>query len=269
MDLLDPRSIAESLIGIGAVIHLAGLDASDCLANPVLAVEVNTKGAYHLMRCATQAGVRRVIYLSTFHVYGRCATGIVTEATTPDPVHPYSITRLAAEQWVRHGVPSSEIDTVVLRSSNGFGYPMDGMIKRWDLVFNDCCRQAVANRRIVLKSSGNESRDFITLHDMARAMEYFLLRPLGSWGHDVYNLGGQCEMTVLEAARRVASVYERIYPGSQVAVSVNSEPEVRKENRRFTYNIDKLIGTGFRLEGNMDWEIEQTIRKCIQNARIA
>ena len=220
------------------------------------------------MRCAARAGVRRVIYVSTFHVYGRCADNVISERTVPDPVQPYAITRLAAEQWVRHGVEPCVIDTVVLRLSNGYGYPMDRVSDGWNLVFNDLCRQAGTTRRIVLRSSGHQFRDFIVLSDVARAVDHFLAMPLGRWGHDVYNLGGECTMSILEAAKRVASVCGRIYPGGQIPVVAGEDPAGCEGHLPFRYSIDKLRSTGFSLESDMDREIEKTLRMCVETAGV-
>lgn len=268
MELLDPESIASSLIDIHTIIHLAGLNEAKSRANPLLAIDVNTKGTYHLMQCAARAGVQRVIYVSTFHVYGRCADEVISERTAPDPVQPYAMTRLAAEQWVRHGVASSVIDTMVFRLSNGYGHPMDRMTDGWNLVVNDLCRQAVTARRIVLKSSGRQCRDFIGLNDVARAVDHFLAMPLGRWGHEVYNLGGECTMSILDVAKRVGSVYARIHPGAHIPVVVGEDPAGSEGHRLFRYSIDKLRSTGFSLEGDMDREIENTLRVCVETAGV-
>lgn len=269
MDLLDPESIARSLISVHTIIHLAGLNEAESRSDPLLAIDVNTRGTYHLMQCAARAGVRRVVYVSTFHVYGRCVDDVISERTVPDPVQPYAMTRLAAEQWVRHGVAASVIDTVVFRLSNGYGYPMDWMTGGWNLIFNDLCRQAVTTRRIVLKSSGRQCRDFIGLNDVARAVDHFLAMPLGRWGHSVYNLGGECTMSILDVAERVATVYARINPGAHMPVVVGEDPVGSEGHRPFHYSVDKLRSTGFSLEGGMDQEVEKTLRVCVETAEVA
>lgn len=268
MDLLDPGSVAKALVDVQTVIHLAGLNEADSRANPLLAIDVNTKGTYHLMQCAARAGVRRVMYVSTIHVYGPSPDDVISERAVPDPVQPYAMTRLAAEQWVRHASAPSAIDSVVFRLSNGYGCPMDRMTDGWNLVFNDLCSQAVATGRIVLKSSGRQCRDFIVLDDVARAFDHFLAMAPGDWGHEVYNLGGERTMTVLDLAHRVASVYARIHPAARIPVVAGEDPAGSQRPRPFRYSIDKLRRTGFRLAGDMDREIERTLRVCAETAEV-
>src|SRR2546422_300372 len=102
----------------------------------------------------------------------------------------------------------------------------------------------------------------------ARAVDHFLAMPLGRWGHDVYNLGGECTMSILEAAKRVASVCGRIYPGGQIPVVAGEDPAECEGHRPFRYSIDKLRSTGFSLESEMDREIEKTLRMCVETAEV-
>jgi UDP-glucose 4-epimerase len=143
---------------------------------------------------------------------------------------------------------------------------MDRATRGWTLVVNDLCRQAVSNQRIVLRSSGRQCRDFIPLHDVARAIDHFVAIPAGRWGREVYNLGGECTMSILEVAKRVAAVYERLHAGAQLVVSAGANSASLEEHRPFRYSTDKIRSAGFRLEGDMNPEIEQTLRMCIEKA---
>ena len=96
--------------------------------------------------------------------------------------------------------------TLVLRLANGYGYPMHKEVSRWSLVFNDFCKQAVVNKKIVLKTPGDQHRDFISLQDVASAVCYFIFKIPDEWEDGLYNLGGNCVMTILEAAHKGSDV---------------------------------------------------------------
>ena len=69
--------------GIDTIIHLAGINASDSLADPDLALEFNGVVTGKLIRAAVKSGVKKFIYFSTAHVYKSPLNGIITEETLP------------------------------------------------------------------------------------------------------------------------------------------------------------------------------------------
>jgi UDP-glucose 4-epimerase len=266
LDVLDKRSIAAAFAAEKAdvVIHLAALNDADCAKNPELAVAVNSGGTFNVLEGAAAAGVPRFIYFSTFHVYGPAAGDTITEATPAMPAHPYGFTHRAAEDYVNYFRVYKGLKTLILRMSNSFGCPMDPAVNAWTLVFNDLCRQLQTAGAVTLKSAGTQHRDFITLADAAGAVGHFLFNAPEAWGDGLYNLGSGTSMSILDAARRVEAVYEKLYarkPGPlTAAAAAPGAPAPKPVN----YVIAKLRGAGFSPAGEMDGEIERTLRLCEQ-----
>jgi UDP-glucose 4-epimerase len=107
------------------------------------------------------------VYVSTVHVYGdRLVPGaVVDEDVPPAPRGPYAVPRLAVEHVVAGGP-----DPVVLRLTNAVGAPAHAEVDRWTLVANDLCRSAVTTGELVLRSTGQQCRDFIGLADVVRCI---------------------------------------------------------------------------------------------------
>jgi nucleoside-diphosphate-sugar epimerase len=111
-DLAESGSLDELCAGVDAVLHLASMIGGA----PAEATAVNVDGTRRLMAAAADAGVRRIVHLSTAAVYGHGPHRGETESElTPAPVSPTSRTRLAAEQAVLAH------DGIVLRPSLVFG----------------------------------------------------------------------------------------------------------------------------------------------------
>ena len=259
-DLLDQASLNTALEGISTVIHLAAPNEIESLESPSLALEVNGQGTYQLLESCRDQGIKRFIYLSTFHVYGNSLQQPITESTPTNPIHPYAITHRLAEDlvnWYRH---SYGLETLIFRLSNGYGYPMDSQITRWTLVFNDMCRQVVKTGQIRINSSGTQHRDFVSLSDIARGTTHFLDLPYGKWEDGLFNFGGQCSLSILEVAERIASEYQK-WCGleAQIVPTASNSPQT---SNPVNYNINKLLQTGFSLAGNMSKEIVQTFELC-------
>lgn len=68
-DLLAPDQVRAAVDGVEAVVHCAVGDRA-----------ATVQGTRNLLEAALEAGVRRVVHLSTIDVYGR-AEGTVTEAS--------------------------------------------------------------------------------------------------------------------------------------------------------------------------------------------
>lgn len=259
-DVLNVDALERAMTGVDIVIHLAALNEVESARDPYQALLVNAGGTLRVLEAAAAAGARRVVYLSTFHVYGPRAQSPITEETVPRPLHPYAISHRAAEDFVLAARDQGRLVTVVLRLSNGYGSPRDPRVNRWTLVFNDLCRQAVENHRLVLRSSGRQQRDFISLGDVARAVEHFVTLPDEQWEDGLFNLGTGCSLSILEIARRIAAEFEKCYSSSVTIESGKSSDPCGPGKVHFS--IEKLKATGFVPSGNMSEEIIATFRIC-------
>jgi len=264
LDLLDRDSVEKCFanIDVDIIVHLAALNETESMQSPDLALMVNTMGTYNLLRSAVDKKVNGFIYFSTFHVYGETTDSTISERTLTQPLHPYAVTHHAAEDFVRFFQHYHGLKTLICRLSNAYGYPMHKEVNRWTLVFNALCRQAIVKRKIVLTSSGRQYRDFISLHDVARAAHHFISLGSDNWGDGLYNLGGNCTMSVLGVAQKIAEVYSNKYDEEPIGIEATDQANDSRWLESFTYSTDKVRRTGFQLEGRMEEEIARTMEIC-------
>lgn len=269
-DLMDISSLESACKDVDAVIHLAALNEIDSGNDPIAALKVNGEGTMNLLNAAIRNGVNKIIYFSTFHVYGLNAAGEITEDTLPLPVHPYAITHHVSEDLVRMAHHNNDIKGIVLRLSNGFGCPAHLWVNRWTLVINDLCLQAVLNNRMVLKSSGKQERDFITLTDVSRCVGHLLsLDDLEFDARDcVYNLGGSKSFSILGMAELIRQRCEKTMGISPEIVVGEDRSPAKVSKKDLIYNIDKIRSTGFLLLSNVEEEIDNTLVFCKEHEDI-
>jgi UDP-glucose 4-epimerase len=260
MDILSGKDICKVCQDVDTIVHLAAVNEIDSARDPELALEVNGTGTVRLLRAAEKVGVKRFVYFSTAHVYGVPLTGTIDEGSLARPVHPYAITHRTAEDFVLAAHDSGKLIGIVFRLSNGFGAPIAPEVDRWTLVFNDLCRQAVTSGKLVLRSSGIQCRDFITLHDVARSVLHMLKIPGDKVGNGLFNLGGECSLRIIDVAERVVSRCEAVL--GFCPPIIRPEPGLNEICEGLEYRIDKLKQTGFYLEGNIDQEIDETLILC-------
>ena len=119
--LEDKRSLGEACSGRELVIHLAGLaHAGKGLERQ--AMESNFVGASNLLIAATNARVRRFLYLSS--------TLAEAAARGEGDVTAYGKSKFQAEQLIETASKQGKISSVILRSVNVYGAGMKGNISR-------------------------------------------------------------------------------------------------------------------------------------------
>ncbi|TVP58151.1 MAG: NAD-dependent epimerase/dehydratase family protein [Gemmatimonadales bacterium] len=108
-DLMEPDQIADAVAGIDWIIHCA-------VGSP----EVTIEGTRNLLAAAVEAGVARVVHLSTIDVYGR-AEGTITEET-PHAVtgRAYGDSKIEAEAVCRDFAERG-LEVVILRPTIVYG----------------------------------------------------------------------------------------------------------------------------------------------------
>jgi nucleoside-diphosphate-sugar epimerase len=117
----------EALRGIDAVVHLAArVHHMDDPVDSSLVIEAyrrtNVEGTRRLAELAAQAGVRRVVFVSTIKaVTENSGDSPVTEATPPAPETPYGISKLEAERVLTEIGGRTGLETVILRPPLVYG----------------------------------------------------------------------------------------------------------------------------------------------------
>jgi UDP-glucose 4-epimerase len=256
----SPAELRRLCEGFDAVVHAAGMNAQDCAADPVGALEFNGVATARLVQAAVAAGVKRIIYVSTAHVYCSPLRGSITEHNLLEYLHPYPTSHRAGETAVALMHERGAIEGIVIRVSNSFGAPAHQGANCWMLLVNDLCRQAVTTRKMTLSSSGMQRRDFVTLTDVCRAIAYLLNIEVHRLGDGLYNVGGAWTPTIIEMAERIATNCQRVF--GYTPQITRPQVQVEDASEALEYRIDKLLATGFNLTGDVDLEITGALEFC-------
>ena len=202
IDWQSLESLRLACARVDVVVHASGMNATDCAANPPRAFQVNGVGTALLVEAAIAAGAKRFFYFSTAHVYASPLQGEINEEDCPRNLHPYATSHLAGEYALMYALAGGLIMGSSLRLSNGFGAPMTAESDCWMLVANDLCRQAVRERRLVLKSSGEQLRDFIPLSTVCEDIVKLVATPAQELPPTL-NIGSGESISVLALARLI------------------------------------------------------------------
>jgi len=257
----DAATLKTSLSSIDVVIDLAAPDEVKSNQDPKEALKAGREATTTILQAVSECPhPPAVIYLSTFHVYGTNARGRVDETTIPAPIHPYAVGKYEGERVMQEFRQKKKMEGLCVRLSNAFGAPAGIDVPRWTLVFNDLCRQAVAQQKLVLKSAGKQRRNFISLSDAVRALEFLSLNR-SSWPKDgIIHVGSIDHWSILEAANKVAECTKDLF-GYLPSVIVPKDAPAEKGSE-FEFSVERLRQLGFTWTSSWEEEIKATLTLC-------
>jgi UDP-glucuronate 4-epimerase len=217
--------------GLDGVFHLAGQPGVRSFGDVFeLYLRRNVLASQRVFEAAAAAGAR-VVFASSSSVYGEAESYPTSEDTTPRPVSPYGITKLAAEHLGRAYARSFGLDVVVLRYFNVFG-PR----QRPDMAFPRIVAGLQEGSAFELYGDGGQSRGFTYVGDVVEATVAAMERAAAG---ATYNVGGGAEVSMLDAI----AVFERV---AGRTLDVRSGPPVPGDQRRTKADTS-------RIEAELGW----------------
>jgi nucleoside-diphosphate-sugar epimerase len=107
------------VVHLAARVHVMGHSGPESLAS---FRATNVEGTERLAREAARCGVRRLVYLSSVKVNGEATkAGAFVESDPPQPMDPYGVSKLEAEQSLRSEAAESGLEVVVVRPPLVYG----------------------------------------------------------------------------------------------------------------------------------------------------
>ncbi|MEI9806543.1 MAG: SDR family oxidoreductase [Bacteroidota bacterium] len=236
-DITDKSALKKSLDGMefDYIIHLASLNETFLDDYASQALLINSYGTRNLLEVCEGKKIKKFIYMSTFHVYGKDG-GEITEQDAVTPLNDYAITHYFAEEYIKLFSGRNGLPYIIFRLSNSYGCPKDVHSSKWYLLFNDLCRQAVLHKKIEIKTNGTALRDFIHMQDVSTAIEKVLEKE--NLENEVFNLGSGESLSLTEMADHIAAAYREVYAEDIEVKKNDNDKKVYPAVLRF--NIGKI-----------------------------
>jgi UDP-glucose 4-epimerase len=261
-NVMDQSLVTGLVAQSDRVFHLAAaVGVKYVLENPLRSLITNIRGTEAVLQACAEH-TRRVVVFSSSEVYGK---GVSVPFSEDDdrlmgPTHKlrwsYAAGKavdecLAQAYWQQQQLPVTVVrcfNTCGPRQSSAYGMVIPNMVQR-----------ALRNDPILVYGDGQQSRCFSSVTDVVRGV-LMLVESRGTEG-EIYNIGTDEEVTVLELALRIRDVcqsssavefvpYEDIYGSSF------------EDMRRRVPNLRKIgQAVGYRPEVRLDQLLEVTARE--------
>ena len=203
-DVRDFATVRSATRGVDYVFHLAAMvSVHQSIEQPLEAQAINATGSLHVLEAARLEGVRRVVQASSCAVYGNTERLPVSEAEPPQPLSPYAVTKLAAEQSGQLYTRLYQLETVALRFFNVYG-PRQDPSSPYAAVVPRFIAALRAHQAPTIYGDGQQSRDFIFVGDIVRALWTAAITP--DPGAGIFNVGRGEASSILDLITTISDL---------------------------------------------------------------
>lgn len=242
--ILDLSLLESSFFTIDTVFHYAAIASIPrSIKDPVTTNEVNITGTLNVLIASAKNYVRKLLFASSGAVYGDGLDRKESMATVPRS--PYTLSKLAGEQYCTLYNDLSGLKTVCLRFFNVYG---GGMNPKSDyaLAVPAFIDRVARGLPLVIYGDGDQTRDFIFIDDVVNASIYAVMQDNMQ---GVYNVGTGVTTSINRLAELISGgqakiLHEAARPG---------------ELRHNTADITKLKKAGFTPQ----WSLDKGLRRVM------
>jgi len=252
-DVADPDACVRSVQGIDFVLHQAAIPSVPrSVKDPVTSNRANIDGSLNILVAARDAGVKRLVYAGSSSAYGDTPTLPKREDMPTDPLSPYALQKLVAEQYCRMFTRLYGLETVTIRYFNVFGprqdpgSPYSGVISLFSTAL-------LERREPTVYGDGEQTRDFTYIANVVDGVLRACTAP-GASG-EVINVatGGRVSLNELLRTinRIVGTDLAARYAEGRAGDVRDSQADITKARRLLGY--EPLVQFEEGLRRTLDW----------------
>lgn len=247
-DIRDVRAVAGAIRGVEVVFHEAALGSVPrSVADPMTTHEVNLTGTLNVLLAAREANVRRVVCASSSSVYGETAVLPKHEELTPQPISPYALSKLAAENYISVFHHVYGLEAVSLRYFNIFG-PRQDPESEYAAVVPRFVTALLEGKKPVIYGDGLQSRDFTYVENVVNA-NLLAAEAEGVAGR-AFNVACGGRYSLLDLLGRlkeiIGSGIEPIHEAARAGDVRDSQASIEKAQKGLGYQVSIDFEEGLR-----------------------
>ena len=229
-------------------LHAAQMSVRNSVEDPLADARINILGTINLLEAARQAGVRRVLFVSSGGaVYGEQETFPAAESHATNPLSPYGVSKRAGELYAFFYQSEYKLPFVALRYANVYGPRQDphgeaGVVA----IFSG---RMLRNEPVTVNGDGKQTRDYVFVGDVARANLLALERDV----RGPFNIGTGIETDVNRLAEILLAA-----SGSRSKVE-HGAPKAGEQRRSVVDHRRATAELGWRPEVSLEDGLKQTV----------
>jgi dTDP-glucose 4,6-dehydratase len=245
-DICDGPLLAELMPGHDAALNFAAETHVDrSITGAPDFVTTNVVGTQAFLQACLDAGVRRVVQVSTDEVYGSIEEGSWTEESPLLPNSPYSAAKAGGDLIARAYARTHGLPVAITRCSNNYG-PYQFPEKVIPLFVTNL----LDGKTVPLYGDGLNVRDWLHVDDHCRGIQIVLER--GEPG-EIYNIAGGREMTNKELTSALLDACGATWDNVEYVV------DRKGHDRRYSLSHDKISELGYEPRVRFEDGLAETV----------
>jgi dTDP-glucose 4,6-dehydratase len=251
-DICDGALLASVVPGHDILINFAAETHVDrSIAGASDFVASNVMGVQALLQACLDAGVTRVVQVSTDEVYGSVASGSWAEDTALLPNSPYAAAKAGGDMLARAYARTHELDVRITRCCNNYGpyqYP--------EKVIPLFVTNLLDGQNVPLYGDGRNIRGWIHVDDHCRGIQMVLEhgKPGG-----IYHINGDVELSNIELTQTLLECCGASWD------MVTHVSDRKGHDRRYSLDDSLLRGMGYRPRIPFSEGLKDTVRWYQEN----
>ena len=206
--------------------------------------------------------VKKFIFLSSIRVVSDNYQGLITENMAVNPSSHYGKLKNEIETYLRVKKSANNMSKIILRITNGYGYPIHNLSDCWNLVVMNICKQAIENGEIKLKSSGQAYKDFIPISTIAKVVNAIAIDE-NLESTEIFNVSSGKSLKVIDFIMKINEKLE-FKLSKKIKISLNNLDNALPASN-FAIDNSKIKNRQYMDELDHDEEINKLIDFCINN----
>jgi nucleoside-diphosphate-sugar epimerase len=252
-DLANMSVCVRAVQGVDYVLHQAAIPSVPrSVKDPVTSNRANVVASLNLLVAARDGGVKRLVYAGSSSAYGNTPTLPKREDMPSNPLSPYALQKLVAEQYCQMFTQLYGLETVTTRYFNVFG-PRQDPGSPYSGVISLFATAILEGRRPTIYGDGEQTRDFTFVANVVDGVLRACEAP-GTPG-EVINVatGNRISLNnLLKTMNRIAGTnVEPIYDDPRAGDVKDSQADITKAKTLLGYAPTVPLETG--LEKTLAW----------------
>lgn len=216
------------------------------LENPLLDLDC-LQGMLRILKKAKKLGVKKFVYASSGFLYGNTPNLPVTETEPFEYVTPYTVAKVAAENYLNFYKKTFDLPYVVVRYAAIYGP------RQVTGAMADYIRKLAAGEQAEMWGDGNKTRDYVFVKDVVRA-NLMAVEVAENHTDPVFNIGTGLETTLNALYSQIADILDKdpkpIY-----------YPDRAGEQMRYCLNASKVKDSiGWEPQYSLEEGLRETLR---------
>jgi len=201
-------SLEDSVIktGIDLFIITAGFNNVDSDLDYKKALNFKMNHLKKINKLSKKTNLKKIIYLSSIHVYSDNLTGVINEYSNTTNMSNYAKIHIKSEKYLLNNFRNSI--KVIARLSNVFGYSNNSKNGNRYLA-NDLMEQIFRNKKLIIKSKNNFYRDFITFDYFLKSI-FFIINN-NQIKNEIVNISSGNSINILTMCTKIINCYYKKY----------------------------------------------------------